>query len=261
MSATRWNPAAYDLYERERSLPFFDLVSRIDVSAPRRVIDLGCGPGSLTASLAARWPDAEVVGIDSSPEMLEKARSLADAPPNVSFELLDIADWMPGDTDDVVVTNAALQWVPSHRRLLPAWLAALGPGAWFAMQVPGNFGADSHRLLRETAAAERWRERLQGVLRHEDAVAEPADYLETFLDAGLRADVWETTYLQVLPGEDPVLEWMHGTALRPVLTVLDDDAGAFEDDLGSRLRAAYPATPHGTVYPFRRIFAVGHREF
>jgi len=260
MPATRWNPSVYDLYERERSLPFFDLVSRIDIAEPRRVVDLGCGPGSLTASLARRWPNAEVVGIDSSSEMLENARAMSDAPANLRFEQLDIAEWMPSDTDDVVVTNAALQWVPSHRELLPVWLGALRTDAWFAMQVPGNFGADSHRILRETAASQPWRERLNGVLRHEDAVGEPADYLATFLDAGYRTDVWETTYLQLLQGDDPVLEWMRGTALRPVLTVLDDDGAEFEAALAPRLRDAYPPTAAGTVFPFRRIFAVGRRE-
>nr|WP_223695275.1 trans-aconitate 2-methyltransferase [Leifsonia poae] len=255
----RWNPTAYDRFDRERSLPFFDLVSRIRAEAPRRVVDLGCGPGSLTAALAERWPGSEVVGLDSSPDMLEKARGLPQAPATLHFELLDIAEWMPGPADDVVVTNAALQWVPNHRELLPVWLDALAAGAWFAVQVPGNFGADSHRLLRETAAEPRWSSRLAGVLRHEDAVGEPADYLALLLDAGFSAEAWETTYLQVLPGADPVLDWMRGTSLRPVLTVLGHDAAAFEADLAPRLRGAYPAGPHGTVYPFRRLFAVGRK--
>ncbi|MFF1879819.1 trans-aconitate 2-methyltransferase [Leifsonia sp. NPDC058230] len=260
MPATLWNPASYDRYQVERSRPFFDLVSRIDADSPRRVVDLGCGPGQLTETLARRWPDAEVVGFDSSPEILARARARDDAPANLSFDELDIGAWMPGASDDVVITNAALQWVPNHRELLPRWLEALPPGGWFAMQVPGNFGAASHRLLRETAAGPRWRDRLDGVLRHEDAVGEPDDYLATFLDAGYRTTAWETTYLQVLPGADPVLDWMRGTALRPVLSALGDDGPDFEAELGARLRDAYPAGPHGTVFPFRRTFAVGVRD-
>ena len=150
--------------------------------------------------------------------------------------------------------------MPNHLDLLPRWLAALPAGAWFALQVPGNSGAASHRLLRETAAEPRWRERLARVLRHEGAAGEPEDYPGILLAAGLHSDAWETTYLQVLPGSDPGLEWMRGTALRPVLTELGADEPDFEADLAPRLREAYPAGERGTVFPFRRVFAVGQRD-
>ncbi|WP_026549546.1 trans-aconitate 2-methyltransferase [Arthrobacter sp. Br18] len=255
-----WNPAKYAQYADHRGRPFFDLVSRIDSAAPRRVVDLGCGPGELTAALAARWPDAEVVGIDSSAEMIEAAGATTGAPGNLRFAIGELREWTPGPDDDVVVTNAALQWIPEHRELLPVWAAAMPTGSWFALQVPGNFRAPSHVLMREHAATPAWKPLLGGVLRHENAVGEPNDYLQLFSAAGLRVDAWETTYLQVLQVENPVLEWVRGTGLRPVLSALSPEQGAaFEDGYGALLREAYPRSDAGTVFPFRRIFAVGQK--
>jgi trans-aconitate 2-methyltransferase len=256
----RWDPARYAAFSDERSRPFHDLVAQVGLEAPRRVVDLGCGPGTLTATLAARWPSASVVGIDSSAEML------ASAPggPGLSFELGSIEDWTPGPTDDVVVTNAALQWVPSHVSLLPRWLDAMPSGSWFALQVPGNFGSPSHALMRSVAADGPWASALDGVLRAAP-VLDPAGYLGIMLDAGFEARAWETTYAQLLPGEDPVLAWVRGTGLRPALQALDaaDPSGeltaAFEARYAAALREAYPASTHGTVYPFRRAFAVGRK--
>lgn len=258
--AMTWDPAKYVQFGDHRDRPFFDLTARIAAAAPRQVVDLGCGPGNLTATLAARWPDAVVLGLDSSPEMLGRAEQLAAGAPRLAFAAADIRDWTPGPECDVVVSNAALQWVPGHLDLLPRWLEALPSGAWFALQVPGNFGAPSHVLMRELAASPEWASRLGGVLRHDDAVGEAVDYLSVMLDAGWAADAWETSYQQLLQGPDPVLEWVRGTGLRPVLAALPpEDAARFEQQYAALLREAYPAGPHGTVFPFRRIFAVGHK--
>ncbi|BCW10721.1 trans-aconitate 2-methyltransferase [Arthrobacter sp. NtRootA4] len=257
----KWNPSKYAEFGNHRDRPFHDLVARIQAAKPGHVVDLGCGPGNMTATLADRWPAAHVVGIDSSQEMLAKAASLTRHYSGLSFNQGDIAEWMPDNDVDVVVTNAALQWVPGHQEMLAAWLEALRPGAWFALQVPGNFSSPSHALMRELAGSPRWRTRLDGVLRHDDAVGSPADYLGTMLDAGCSADAWETTYQQVLTGEDPVLEWVRGTGLRPVLSALPaPEADAFEKEYAAMLRQAYPSTAHGTVFPFRRIFAVARKH-
>jgi trans-aconitate 2-methyltransferase len=250
--STTWDPGAYLAFADHRGRPFHDLLARVAHRAPRRVVDLGCGPGNLTALLAARWPSAVVEGLDSSAEMVAAARAAG-----VDAHRADVVGWTPARDTDVVLTNAVLQWVPQHRDLLPRWLAALPSGAELAMQVPGNFGAPSHVLVRELAAE-------RGIaLRGTETVAEPAEYAALLAATGAEVDVWETTYLHRLTGPEPVLEWIGSTALRPVHDALDgrDPTGAayaaFRAELAPRLRAAYPADPDGTTwFPFRRIFAV-----
>ncbi|MCC9204814.1 trans-aconitate 2-methyltransferase [Arthrobacter sp. zg-Y769] len=256
----KWDPEKYTQFSSHRDRPFFDLTARVAASSPARVVDLGCGSGALTAALAARWPQAQVTGIDSSQDMIGSARALEGAPSNLDFVQGRIEDWEPEPGTDVVVSNAALQWVPGHRDLLRRWAGQLGDGAWLAVQVPGNFGAPSHVLMRELAASAAWAPKLDGVLRHADAVDEPADYLALFTEAGFEADVWETSYQQVLTGEDPVLEWVRGTALRPVIDALSaQDFRAFEAEYAALLRTAYPQHAWGTVFPFRRLFMVGRK--
>ncbi|MFG1652186.1 trans-aconitate 2-methyltransferase [Micromonospora sp. NPDC049275] len=252
-----WDPTTYLRYGDERSRPFHDLVARVPADRPRTVVDLGCGPGQLTATLAERWPAARVLGLDSAPEMIHRARDL---PTPVEFAVADLREWRPTGDEDVVVTNAALQWVPGHQELLRRWAAELPAGAWLAMQVPGNFDAPSHRALREVAGRPAWRARLAPLLRA-DPVDDPADYAELLTGAGCAVDAWETTYVHLLPAEPaadhPVLAWMEGTALRPVRAALDAAGwSAFRAELGVRLAAAYPVR-HGQVpFPFRRVFVV-----
>jgi trans-aconitate 2-methyltransferase len=252
----RWDPEQYGRYADERGRPFHDLLTRVRADQPRRVVDLGCGPGTLTALLADRWPDAVVDGLDSSAAMIAEADRLTTG--RLTFRVGDVVDWMPPADADVVVSNATLQWVPGHRELVAKWAAALPAGGWLAFQVPGNFAAPAHRLMRELAGSPRWAAQLAGVLRHHDAVAEPAEYARLLHASGLLADVWETTYLHVLTGADPVLDWLRGTGLRPVLAVLNEtDGEQFSAALAARLREAYPPGDAGTIFPFRRIFAVG----
>jgi trans-aconitate 2-methyltransferase len=250
-----WDPAAYARYGTERSRPFADLVARIDAPHPRAVADLGCGSGELTATLAERWPDARITGIDSSPEMIERADRLGTS---VEFRVGDLRDGRPGPDTDVLVTNAALQWVPDHRELLDRWVRELPSGAVVAMQVPGNFDAPSHRALREVGRRPPYAAALGAELR-EAPVDDAAGYAARLTGFGATVDAWETTYVHLLPaaGEHPVLRWMEGTALRPVRARLDDAAWAgFRADLGERLAAAYPAENGLVAFPFRRIFVV-----
>jgi trans-aconitate 2-methyltransferase len=251
----RWDPTQYARFADHRSRPFFELTARIGADQPGRVVDLGCGSGELTVTLARRWPDAAVSGIDSSPEMI--ARAPRDA--GVEFALGSATEFDATGTD-VLVSNAMLQWVPGHLPLLERWASELSPRGWLAFQVPANFDAPSHRLMRELAQSPAWREQLGGVLRHGDAVAPPPRYLDLLARLGLEVDAWQTTYEQVLSGEDPVLEWVRGTGLRPVLTALDpDDAARFSAQYAALLRTAYPPQPYGTVFGFARTFVVAHR--
>ncbi len=249
-----WDPSKYLAFADHRSRPFFDLVGRVSAEAPRRVVDLGCGPGNLTETLARRWPSATVEASDSSPGMVAAARERG-----IDATVLDVRDWQPSPDTDVVVSNAVLQWVPGHEDLLARWVKQLPHGAWLAFQVPGNFGAPSHVRVRELAASPRWRDRLESlVLREDDAVLDPEGYASLLSDAGCAVDAWETTYLQRLTGDDPVLEWVTGTALRPIRTALSDvDWAEFRAELAPTLRAEYPQRADGTTwFPFRRVFVV-----
>src|SRR3954469_6024699 len=251
----RWDPEQYGKFAAERGRPFVDLLARVEADAPRRVVDLGCGTGQLTALLADRWPSAQVEGIDSSAEMIAAAPS----GDRLAFRVGDVVEWDATDVD-VIVSNATLQWVPTHRELLSRWAAGLPPGGWLAFQVPGNFDAFSHVLMRSLAESRRWASSLLGILRHEDAVGTPEEYAQLLLGAGLQVDVWSTTYVHQLAGPEAVLEWVRGTGLRPIMQALPPASYAlFEGEYAEQLRQAYPATPYGTLFPFRRIFAVGTR--
>jgi trans-aconitate 2-methyltransferase len=254
-----WDPAVYGRFGAERGRPFADLVARIDAPAPRAVVDLGCGPGELTATLAGRWPGAAVTGIDSSPEMIERAAALG-AP--VDFRVGDIADFTPAPDVDVLISNAALQWVPGHERLLSGWARRLDPGAWIAVQVPGNFDAPSHRALRAVGADPRFVGAVAPLLRSAP-VNDAIGYAALLTDTGCAVDAWETTYVHRLTDdadEHPVLRWMDGTALRPVRAALDAASyAAFRAELGGRLAGEYPARQGRVYFPFRRIFVVARR--
>jgi trans-aconitate 2-methyltransferase len=246
-----WDPDRYLTYADERGRPFLDLLARVGAEDPTTVVDLGCGPGNLTALLARRWPQARVTGVDSSPEMVAKA-----AATGIDSELADLREWVeqtPEASVDVLVSNATLQWVPGHLELLPR-LAARTRG-WLAFQVPGNFDEPSHVLRRDLSAEEPYAAHLAGV--EEPASHDPATYWQVLTEAGLEVDAWETTYLHVLHGEDAVLDWIAGTSLRPTRAALPTELWpAYESELRRRLRAAYPVRDGRVLLPFRRIFAV-----
>jgi trans-aconitate 2-methyltransferase len=266
VAVTSWDPSLYGRYADERSRPFFDLVERIGTPAPATIVDLGCGPGTLTATLAGRWPDAQVLGIDSSEEMIAAAAGQA-IPGRVGFRALAIEEWQPSPVD-VIVANASLQWVPDHDALLPRWAAALRPGGALAFQVPKSRGVPAGEIFKAVARSRRWASRLAiaaeaaGPRSAGSPVREGPAYADLLARLGLRVDAWETTYFHILPGADPVLEWFSGTGLRPYLDALrhDDEALAeFRAEVGELLRGAYPRAPYGTILPFPRIFVVAHR--
>jgi trans-aconitate 2-methyltransferase len=254
-----WDPGQYQRFSDERARPFFDLLARVGASEPGYVADLGCGPGNLTAALADRWPGADVTGVDNSAEMIAAARAGPNQRPRLSFEFGDLVGWRPGRPVDVLVCNAVLQWVPDHFGLVADWPGWLAPGGWLAIQLPGNFSQPSHAILLNLAASDRWRPLLAGVRLNRQA-RDPAGYLDLFARAGCEVDAWETTYLHVLAGPDPVTGWYRGTGLRPVLAALGPgQAEEFVAEYSRRARAAYPAAPYGTVLPFRRVFVVARR--
>ena len=262
-----WDPTAYARFSAERSRPLADLVTQVRADDPALVVDLGCGHGPATLTLAELWPQARVVGIDASEAMLESARGL-DSQGRVEWVQAELREWDPaslGQAPDVMVTSSTLQWVPGHLDLLDAWVAALADAGWFALQVPGNFDAPSHRLMRETAEQHERAGELTAALDL-PAVGEPATYLRYLARLGCRVDAWETTYLHVLDpeGEDenPVLSWVTATGLRQVLDILTDpqERAAFLTPYAEHLAEVYPRSPEGVLFPFRRVFAVARKN-
>lgn len=253
-----WDPAAYLRYDTERSRPFLDLIARVRPAKADRIVDLGCGPGHLSAVLRERWPHAHIRALDSSLQMIERARA-EDPDPRTTYECADLRDWRPEEPVDVVVSNAVLQWVPGHLDLLPRLADAVAPGGALAIGVPSNFDAPSHVILRELSERAPYAEHVPAD-QHPTASG-ARDFLDVLARPGWQVDAWETTYLHVLSGPDPVFEWIRSTGARPVLQSLPAGLVArFIDEYKVRLREAYPEHAYGTVLPFRRTFVVAHRH-
>jgi trans-aconitate 2-methyltransferase len=250
-----WDPRQYLKFADQRLRPALDLLAQIPLVDPRTVYDLGCGPGNVTRLLAERWPGASVTGIDSSADMLERAAREA---PGVAFLLADIAQWSPPGPADLLYSNAALHLLDDHRQVLPRLVALLAPGGVLAVQMPRNVDGASHRLIEAAAADGPWRPRLAAV-RPVLRSVEPAEaYYRILAPLAGRIDIWETEYLHILEGDNPVVEWTKGTSLRLYLDALDEpDRGAFLAAYASRVAAAYPKQADGrTLLPFRRIFLI-----
>jgi trans-aconitate 2-methyltransferase len=259
-----WDPAQYLRFAEERARPFHDLVNRVAVDKPVRVVDLGCGPGNVTATLLDRWPSATVEGVDSSAEMVAKASTYSG--PRLRFSQERIEEWQPDQPVDVIVSNAALQWVPSHAALLPRWVEALPGGGALAFQVPSNVDGAAANVFRAVADRPQWTRWLGPIAvaygpSQSGGILPPAEYVDRLARSGCVVDAWQTTYLHVLPGEDPVLEWYAGTGLRPYLDALDPAAHAdFRAEVAEELREAFPRHDYGTVLPFTRIFVIAYRR-
>jgi trans-aconitate 2-methyltransferase len=258
--AVSWDPGQYLAFADHRIRPALELLARVPLASPRLAYDLGCGTGDVTRAIAERWPEAAVFGLDNSPDMLARA---AATPGRVEWVEGDIRTWRPDAPPDLIYSNAALQWVEGLRALFPRLLGLLAPGGCLAVQMPLSWGAPSHVLMRRTldeggpggtalgtdalrrSVARKW-------------VDDAADYYDLLAERAAQVDIWETEYLQVLAGPDPVLAWVKGAGLRPILDALDDEQRAtYLDTYARRLREAYPARADGrTLYPFRRLFIV-----
>jgi trans-aconitate 2-methyltransferase len=253
-----WDPNQYLKFTDHRLRPALDLLAQIALEAPRSVYDLGCGPGNITRLLADRWPNARVVGVDSSADMLAKARTEASG---VAFEQADIARWSPPAPADLLFSNATLHWLDDHAALLPRLAAQLAPGGVLAIQMPDNRASPSHVLMDEAAAAGPWHPKLARLRPVYGSMQSPDAYYRMLAPVAAQVDIWETTYLHVLEGGNPVVEWTKGTALRPYLDALEEPArAAFLAAYAARVAAAYPRQPDGrTLLPFHRIFIVARR--
>lgn len=249
-----WDPAQYLRFAGPRLRPALDLLQRIDLAAPHLVYDLGAGAGNVTRLIAERWPEARIVGVDGSAEML--ARAAAELP-RLEWQRADLAAWRPQQPADVIYSNAALHWLEGHDRLMTALFASLAPGGVLAVQMPRNFSAPSHTSMGEAARNGPWRATLEPLLRP-SPVAGPDFYYGLLAPLAKRLDIWETEYLQVLEGEHPVKEFTKSTWLNPLLEALDEpQRSEFEAAYTELVDRAYPRRPDGkTLFPFRRLFII-----
>ena len=249
-----WDPDIYLAFAGPRFRPVLDLVQRITHAAPRRVVDLGCGTGGAVALMQRRWPDAEITGVDSSPDMLARARDdVADA----TWIEADVADWSPDRAVDVIFSNAAFHWLDDHDRLFPRLLGMLAPGGQLAVQMPRNYHAPGLALVNETALDGPWRARLAAVVRPVP-VHEPAFYWRLLRPLAAELDIWESDFIHVLDGDNPVADWTKGAWMAPLLAALDEpERSAFEAEYRRRVALAYPKESDGsTLFSFRRLFLV-----
>ncbi len=251
-----WDPKIYLDFEDERTRPAAELLARAFHKNPMHVIDLGCGPGNSTALLARRWPKAKLEGLDSSEAMLDQARRSGI---NATWHSGDIPGWSPTRRYDVIFTNATLQWVPDQEKLLPRLMLFLERGGMLAFQVPCNFNEPSHRLIRDVAAEGPWAAKLTNVRNL--TLMTPRAYYEILEPISSALDIWETEYLQVLDGDDPVYRWVSGTGLRPFVQALEgEERESFVADYKKRVAAAYPVRASGkTLFPFKRLFVVARK--
>lgn len=252
-----WDPQQYLAFSGHRLRPALDLLSHIPDKGQRSIVDLGCGPGTVTTYLTQRWPEADVVGLDSSEEMLEKAHAAA---PGARFEVADIADWAPREPVDLIYTNAALHWLPDHQSLFPALFKQLKPGGILAVQIPRNFGRPSHTSVADAADDGPWSSTLAPMIKPPPTHA-PNVYYDILSPLAAKLDIWETDYTQALDGENPVAEWTKGTWLRPFLDALEEPhRSEFENAYRQRVAAAYPKQANGkTLLPFLRLFIIAEK--
>jgi trans-aconitate 2-methyltransferase len=256
-----WDANQYNKFAAERARPFADLVAQVERAEreTRQIVDLGCGPGKLTQQLAERWPTAHVFGVDNSTEMLAKAKPL-EIPGRLEFVQADLALWSPGQPVDFILSNAALHWIADHESLLRRLTGWLAPGGTLAVQMPNRFDGPVQAAIDETAVDPRWADQLRGVGLHRGSVQPVEWYVRLLQDLGFTVNAWETTYVHVLSGEDPVLEWFRGTGLRPLLAQLDAAADKqFRSQLAAQLRALYPPRNGTTLFPMPRLFFVAVR--
>jgi len=256
-----WDPQQYLKFADYRLRPALELLGRVRLDSPQNIYELGCGTGQVTRLLAEQWPAAQVHGIDSSTRML--AEAAAAGPGNITWQAADIRTWSPGQPPDLIYSNAALHWAKDHHLLFPRLVGYLEKGGCLAVQMPLSWEGDSHRLMRETLANGGAGGKPLGTKELRQAMGQKPvltaeAYYALLADRSRSLDIWETEYLQVLNGSNPVLDWVQGAGLRPILHALDDaERATFLHEYGRRLLAAYPPQVDGrTLYPFRRFFIV-----
>ncbi|WHZ12732.1 MAG: Trans-aconitate 2-methyltransferase [Burkholderiaceae bacterium] len=254
-----WNPALYRRYEDQRTRPAHELLARVPLISPARVVDLGCGPGNSTELLRQRFPDAELLGIDSSDAMLASARKRL---PQIAFAAGDIGSWTPEQPPDLIYANAALQWVPVHEALVPRLFAALAPGGVLAIQMPDNQQEPTHRLMRELAGRPPWAEIIGDAGRARAELLSVGGYYDLLASQAAELEIWHTTYQHPMESAAAIVEWVRSTGLRPFVDPLPPAlAASYLAEYESRVAAAYPRRGDGRrLLAYPRLFIVARRK-
>jgi len=253
-----WDAGQYLRFADARTLPAIDLLARIDLAAPQRIIDLGCGPGNSTALLHRRWPEAALTGLDADPDMLAAGRRDY---PGIEFVQSDLANWQGNPPYDLVFANASLQWVGDHETLLPRLFGSVAAGGVLAVQMPRNHDFTTHALMRQVAAEGEWRDRLASA-RGPSPVNPPEFYYDRLAPESAPFTIWETNYIQVMDGIDSIIAWLRGTGLRPFLARLTtSEQSVFLDRYATLLAKALPCQADGKVLlPYPRLFFIATKR-
>lgn len=248
-----WDSKQYLKFQKERTQPSIDLADRLTVQSPERIIDIGCGPGNSTAVLKKRYPDAEVIGADNSENMISEAKEKY---PDIEFLLCDASKDLENITGkfDIVFSNACIQWVPDHPKLLREMLSLLKEGGELAVQVPMNYNEPIHKIINETVRSEKWREffskpRIFYTLA-------PEKYYDILSEFSSDFEMWQTAYFHRMKSHYDIIEWYRSTGLRPYLESLSPaDKEEFERDILAKIEKAYPKQANGEIiFRFPRLF-------
>ena len=253
-----WDANQYLKFASERTQPVFDLLHRVHIEDAKRIVDLGCGPGNSTEALRRRWPDALLLGVDNSVEMIQKARQTH---PDGRWLVADANSWQPDEPVNLVFSNAVLHWLPHHGQLCRRLVDMLTPGGALAVQVPAHYNSPLHREILEVSRHAAWNDRMESA-RHALTNQPPEFYYDLLAPLVSHLDLWETTYHHVLQGPEIVLEWFRGSGLRPFVEALPapQERQRFEGMLLERYAASYPRRGNGLIlFPFRRLFFVAYR--
>jgi len=254
-----WDPNIYLRFSNERTRPAIDLVSRIDIPGPERIIDLGCGPGNSTEILHQRWPHAHVTGLDNSAEMLSAAQK---SNPALEWILADASAWQAATPYHIIFSNAALQWMPDHARLIPRLFAMVAKGGALAFQIPARLGSPLHQFILQVAEEPEWAAQMAGA-RTGFLTEGSAFYYDALASAASAIDLWETEYYHIMQDHQAIITWAKGAALRPFLDALgtEEQRERFTRLIAARIERAYRRQGDGKVlFPFRRLFVVAYRR-
>lgn len=258
-----WHADKYLSFNEQRTRPAIDLLARVEQQNPQLIIDLGCGPGNSTFQLQKHWPAARIIGIDNSITMLAKAKKIAS---NIEWQNADISSWQPETAPNIIFANAVLQWLDDHEVLIPKLLGFLASQGTLAIQMPRNYDQATHTTIVELVKSQNWRNKLSHLLRYNESetnwpVHTPEFYYHLLAPLAKKIDIWQTEYLTILEGENPVAQWAEGTALCPFLAALaEPERTVFLNEYKEKIAQIYRPTKQGkTLLPFRRIFIVASK--